>query len=183
MLSPRGLAGKEYTHQCRRKQEIRFSPWVGKIPGGGHCNPLHYSCLRIPWTEEPSGLLSMGSHRVRRDWAAKLSCITSTYTTASLILNSPFVLVSLPRRVYGAFHFFCMYEKVWLLSLDLIISLLNIKVVAHFFPIFFPTSFVSITPPPPPPGLTYWTSSLPMVLFFFFHLLFVIVDVDWFCNE
>ena len=23
---------------------------------------------KIPWTEEPSGLLSMGSHRVRHDW-------------------------------------------------------------------------------------------------------------------
>ena len=24
---------------------------------------------RIPWTEEPGGLLSMGSHRVRHDWS------------------------------------------------------------------------------------------------------------------
>ena len=22
-----------------------FDPWVGKIPGGGHGNPLQYSCL------------------------------------------------------------------------------------------------------------------------------------------
>ena len=26
---------------------------------------------RIPWTEEPGGLLSMGSPRVRQDWAIK----------------------------------------------------------------------------------------------------------------
>ena len=26
---------------------------------------------RIPWTEEPGGLLSMGSHRVGHDWATK----------------------------------------------------------------------------------------------------------------
>ena len=25
--------------------ETRFDPWVGKIPGGGHGNPLQYSCL------------------------------------------------------------------------------------------------------------------------------------------
>ena len=31
----------------------------------------HSSILpcRIPWTEEPDGLLSMGSHRVRHDWS------------------------------------------------------------------------------------------------------------------
>ena len=28
---------------------------------------LQYSCVKVPWTEEPGGLLSMGSHRVRHD--------------------------------------------------------------------------------------------------------------------
>ena len=31
-------------------------------------NSLQYSCLEIPWMEEPGGLLSMGSHRVGHDW-------------------------------------------------------------------------------------------------------------------
>ena len=35
-----------------------FDPWVGKSPGGGHGNPLQYSCLENP-TEEPGGLQSM----------------------------------------------------------------------------------------------------------------------------
>ena len=39
------------------KQEIRE----------GNGNPLQYSCLKIPWTEEPGRLLSMGSHRVRHN--------------------------------------------------------------------------------------------------------------------
>ena len=36
--------------------------WVGFLgwedsPGGGHGNPLQYSCLVLsPWTEEPGGL-------------------------------------------------------------------------------------------------------------------------------
>ena len=30
---------------------------------------------RIPWTEEPGGLPSMGLHRVWHDWATSLSCI------------------------------------------------------------------------------------------------------------
>ena len=38
----------------------------------------HSSTLawKIPWTEEPAGLQSMGSHRVRHDWATSLSLPT-----------------------------------------------------------------------------------------------------------
>ena len=36
-------------------------------------SPLQYSCLENPM-EEPSGLLSIGSHRVRHDWG-NLACI------------------------------------------------------------------------------------------------------------
>ena len=28
--------------------EAWFDPWFGKIPGGGHCNPLQYSSLENP---------------------------------------------------------------------------------------------------------------------------------------
>ena len=34
-------------------------------------NPFQYSCLKIPWTKEPSGLRSKGSQRVRHDWVIK----------------------------------------------------------------------------------------------------------------
>ena len=33
-------------------------PELGISPGGGHGNPLQYSCLEIPWTKEPGGLQS-----------------------------------------------------------------------------------------------------------------------------
>ena len=42
----------------------------GSSPGEGNGNPLQYSCLENcppPWTEEPGGLQSMGSQRVRHD--------------------------------------------------------------------------------------------------------------------
>ena len=38
-----------------------------------HCSTLTW---KIPWTEEPGGLQSMGSLRVRRDWATSLSLFT-----------------------------------------------------------------------------------------------------------
>ena len=34
----------------------------------GNDNPLQYSCWKIPWTEEPGGLQSMGSWRVGHDF-------------------------------------------------------------------------------------------------------------------
>ena len=39
----------------------------------GNGNPLQYSCLENPMDEEPGGLQSMGSQRVRHDWAISLS--------------------------------------------------------------------------------------------------------------
>ena len=39
----------------------------GRPPGDGNGNPLQYLAWRIPWTEEPGGLQSMGSQRVGND--------------------------------------------------------------------------------------------------------------------
>ena len=41
-------------------------PRSRRSPGEGHANPLQYYNLgwRIPWTEEPGGLQSIGLHRV-----------------------------------------------------------------------------------------------------------------------
>ena len=39
-------------------------PGSGTSPGEGNGNPLGILAWRIPWTEEPGGLLSMGLQRV-----------------------------------------------------------------------------------------------------------------------
>ena len=44
-LLPGRTSRKESTCQCRRLKRLGFNPWIGKIPGGGHGNPLQYSCL------------------------------------------------------------------------------------------------------------------------------------------
>ena len=51
--------------QCERP---RFNPWVGNIPLEKEM-ATHSSTLawRIPWMEEPGGLQSMGSQRVKHD--------------------------------------------------------------------------------------------------------------------
>ena len=39
-----------------------LTPTSGRSPGGGHGNPLLYSCWRIPWTEQP-GRLQFKGHK------------------------------------------------------------------------------------------------------------------------
>ena len=39
----------------------------GRSPGGGHGNPLKYSCLENPMDRQPDGLRSMRSQRVGHD--------------------------------------------------------------------------------------------------------------------
>ena len=64
---PGGTSGKEPTSQCRRRKRRRFDPGLERFPGGENGNPFQYSCLKTPWTEEPGGIQSIGSHRVGHD--------------------------------------------------------------------------------------------------------------------
>ena len=40
-------------------------PGLGRSPGEGNGNPLQYSCLEIPWTEEPGRIQSTVSQKSR----------------------------------------------------------------------------------------------------------------------
>ena len=55
----------------------------------------HSSILawRIPWTEEPGGLQSMGSQKVRHDW------VTNTWKR---------------KKVYSVFFLYCTYQNLYL---------------------------------------------------------------------
>ena len=50
-------------------------PGLGRSPGEGNGNPLQYSCLEIPWTEEPGGLQSTRPQRVGHDWVHTCMCM------------------------------------------------------------------------------------------------------------
>ena len=47
--------------------------WAAEKAMAPHSSPLAW---KIPWTEEPGGLQSLGSLRVRHDWATSLSLFT-----------------------------------------------------------------------------------------------------------
>ena len=49
----------------RRRFDLRHRS--GRSPGGGHGNPLGIFVWRIPRTEQPGGLQSMGSQRIGHD--------------------------------------------------------------------------------------------------------------------
>ena len=67
---PGGARGKEPTCQCRRHRRFRFDPWVGKIPWRRAWQPTPvFLPGESPWTEDPSGLQSIASQRVRHDWS------------------------------------------------------------------------------------------------------------------
>ena len=48
---------------------------LGRSSGEGYGSPLQYSCLEIPWTEEPGGLQPKGSQRAGHNWAGIHPCI------------------------------------------------------------------------------------------------------------
>ena len=65
-------------------------PGSGRTHGGGHSNPLQYSCLENPpWTEEPGRLQSMGCKK--SDMTEQL---THTMTLSSVSYNSIEIMIS-----------------------------------------------------------------------------------------
>ena len=61
---PGGAGGKEPVCDAGDVGSISGS---GRSPGERNGNPLRILAWEIPWTEEPGGLQSMGSQRVRHD--------------------------------------------------------------------------------------------------------------------
>ena len=63
--------GKELAYDAGDQGSI---PGLGSSSGEGNGNPLQYSCLENPIDREPGGPQSVGSQRVKHDWA------TNTHT-------------------------------------------------------------------------------------------------------
>ena len=67
---PGGSAGKEFACSGR---DLGSIPGLGRSPGGGMATCSSILAWRIPQTEEPGGLQSVGLQRVGHDWATQLS--------------------------------------------------------------------------------------------------------------
>ena len=75
---PDAASDKEPACQCRKHNRHGFSPWVGKILWRRAWQPTLTFLWRISWTEEPGGLQSVGSQRVRHDWS-DLTCLRESF--------------------------------------------------------------------------------------------------------
>ena len=73
-------------------------PGSGRSPGEGNGNPLQYSCLENPmdrWAWQ--AVQSMGSQRIRHDWATK----THTYTHTHIYIHCKTTIPQLKtKRTY-----------------------------------------------------------------------------------
>ena len=79
--------------------DLSSIPGWRRSPGRGHGNPLQYSCLGIPWTEEPGRLQSVGSQRVRQDLAIEHEC-TQLTVVAMLYVTSPGLICCINGSLY-----------------------------------------------------------------------------------
>ena len=83
---PRWLSGKESACQCRRYRRCGFDPWVGKSPWRRKWQPIPvFLPGKIPWTEEPGRLQSMGLQRVGHDWANECTRMHAPCSTENCI--------------------------------------------------------------------------------------------------
>ena len=98
---PDGASGKEPTCQCKRHKRCGFDLRMGRSPGGGHGTHPSVLAWRIPLTEEPGGLQSIRSQRVRHDWS-DLTCNTCIYREVEpAIRQSEWALVMLQRTNFN----------------------------------------------------------------------------------
>jgi len=66
-----------------------FDPRVRKIPGGGQGNQLQYFAWRIPWTEKPGRLQSIGLQSFGHNGSDLAYLHAFMHTSISLLLLKP----------------------------------------------------------------------------------------------
>ena len=66
---PCWLSSKESTCNAGAAGDVGSIPGSERSPGGGYGHPVHTLAWRIPWTEGPGWLPSIGLQRVRHDWS------------------------------------------------------------------------------------------------------------------
>ena len=99
-LNVNGIKYYEYASFSKSFFEIHLLCSVGEGKG----NALQYSCLGNPRIEEPSGLHSMGSRRVRHDWATFMHTHTTLFRTLVVV---PKLLNSILSCEYATVYYFC----------------------------------------------------------------------------
>ena len=101
---PSGSDGKE---SACNAEDLGSIPWLGRSPGGGHCNPLRYSCLENP--NEQRSLEGNSSRGCKEsdttEWQAQSKLLTMHSQGKSWLWNIPerevICKVLLRKDIYG----------------------------------------------------------------------------------
>ena len=75
---PRWLSSKESACNARDTGNMGLIPGSGRSPGGGHGNPLQYSCLENPMDRVWRAIV----HRVTKSWTRLKQLSTAQHSTA-----------------------------------------------------------------------------------------------------
>ena len=115
---PGGASGKEPVCQCRRCKRQGSIPRLGSSPGGGHGNPLQYSCLENPLDK---GVWWATLHRgaKRRTGPKRLSTASSPVLLSRLCLTgSTWKKPSLTMAIgHPKLHYLCHHPDFILIML------------------------------------------------------------------
>ena len=89
-------------------------PGLGRSPGGGYSNPLQYSCLENPMDEEPGGLQSIASQRVRHNWSnlALPHIHKARHRTVYILCSCLYFLFK--EKIYSPISIYMYVEWLWL---------------------------------------------------------------------
>ena len=108
-------------HTCVSCRSI-YKQYYTTRAGEGNGNPLQYSYLENPWTEEPGGLQCMGWQRVVHHWACMPTCTQPVqwlnlwvqnhrYSYSEKVQFSVMQMVSTPILVFkGQLLITCVYQ-------------------------------------------------------------------------
>ena len=80
-MLPGGLDGKEFAYNAG---DLSLIPESGRSPGGGHGNPLQYSCLKNPHGQKSLAAYSPWGHK-------KLDTNEQLSTAQHLLIQSAYI--------------------------------------------------------------------------------------------
>ena len=140
---------------ARQETWIQSLGWEDSLEKG---MATHFSTLawRIPWTEEPGGLQSMGSHRVGYDWATDIE-----YTCIKTDISSSLEGNTYISHCWFFFMFFFFFRIYYREGRKLFLN----KKLELYYPVQVGSQTLSMT-------CRFWESGLQCVAIvcFFVHL-------------
>ena len=97
---PGSASGKEPTSSAGDVRDSDLILWLGRSPGGGHGNPLQYSCLE---NHMERGAWWATVHRVARSWTWLKRLSMHAHVQYSIIYITLFIYLSVDGHL-GCFH-------------------------------------------------------------------------------